>query len=673
MNFRYGFSFYPEHCRNIEEIKKDIMLIKESGANTVRLGEFAWDVLEPTDGNFDFDWLEDIINELGKNGIMTVLCTPTACPPVWLYQNNDIYYVNPLGYKKPFGSRRHYCPTAQAMRFYSARIAEEMSKRFGKNQYVYGWQIDNELAHNATGRCRCESCTKRFQNYLRTKFNNNISELNSAFGTYFWAGRYSDFEQILPPSSTIEGNTLPKYNPLPENPSLRLEFEKFSSDMMVEFMDIQVEAVKRYSDKPVTTNSTGLSTNNIDYFKLYKNADRYGIDNYPSLFHGSNGYSAVNFAAGRGCKDGDFWVMEFSIGGGHTTGGGGRIQPYPGAIEQNVVYAYAAGASMVLHFQYKAFRSGAEQLNYALLDTDRVKRRRYFEFNNTANVMAKLSDRLNGTYHKKSRAAIILSYPDMWAISIKPLSTEQLYMSCLKEIFYIMNELNIAPEIISPNANLEEYDLIFTPMPVTMADAFKNRLKAFVNNGGTVVTTAGTAIKDECNLGIDKTFPGGLTDLYGVEVQEVEPIFKDINDTQFCIDNKTVNAVRWIEELKCTTAQSIATIKNTYRAGKCTIAKNKFGNGYAYYMGTFLEHNDMKTFIKNIAEDVGIQPEIAPVEGTDILIRTNGKNDYIFIFNYLMTENSVTLDSEFKNILTGDIVKGTITLAPKGYICITKL
>lgn len=635
------------------------------------MAEFAWDKLEKSDGEFDFDWLENIVNTLGKNGIMTILCTPTACPPIWLYEKHDIYYVNPLGYKKPFGARRHYCPTGAEMRFYSERIALEMAKRFGNNPYVYGWQIDNELGHNASARCRCKNCEAAFQNHLRKKFNNDIDELNRAFGTYFWAGTYSDFSQILPPSGTIERNTVPKYNSFFENPSIRLEFERFSSNSMKEFFDLQVDAIRKYSKKPITTNSTGLATNSIDYFELYKKADRYGIDNYPSMFHGNNDYCAVNFAAGRGCKDSPFWVMEFTVGGGHTTPGGGRIQPYPGAIEQNVVYSYAAGASMLLHFQYKTFRSGGEQLNYALIDADRIPRRRYQEFKNTVNSIEKIEQVLGNVHHKKSRSAIVMNYSDLWATEIKPLSAETHYMPLLKKIFSAMNSLNAAPDIISTNSPLEDYDLIIIPYPVTISNEFKTKLKSYVNCGGTLISTMGCAIKDENNLGVDVTLPGNLTDLFGIEIQESEPILNGVNNMTALYNNEIIEMTDWIDVLKCTTAKPIATIRGTHRDGACVISKNSYGKGRAYYLGTF--PSDMTDFFKNCIAEAGITVSLIPSYGTDIQIMQNeAGQDYIFVFNYLMDNTLVKLDKQFKNALTGEILTDNITLPAKGYIILTE-
>ena len=674
MNFKYGYSFYPEHCEDYKEIETDLQLIKESGANVVRMAEFAWDMLEPSDEVFNFDLLERVINDLGKIGIATVLCTPTACPPAWLFNEHDVAYVNSLGYKKPFGSRRHYCPEKPDMQFYSKRIVTELAKRFGDNPYICGWQIDNELAHNGTGRCRCEYCEEAFREHLKIKFNGDISALNKAFGTYFWAGTYNSFDQIKPPAQNMErGHFTSPYQMFFENPSLRLEFERFSSDKMVRFMNMQIDIIKQYSDKPVTTNSTGLATNTINYFDLYKNADCYGIDNYPSMFHGNNDYTAVNFAHGRSCKeDTPFWVLEFTAGGGHTTAGGGRVQPYPGAIEQNVIYAYACGAELLTHFQFKAFRSGAEQLNYAILDADRVPRRRYAEFQNTARVLDKLENIIGKTKHKKSRAAIVMSYSDCWAVQIKPLSAMQGYMDCIKELFSVMNELNIAPEIISPDASFDEYNLIIAPLAVTMPENLKYKLKEFTKSGGTVVTTYGCAIKDENNLGISDTYPCGLTDLFGIEVQEFEPIHKDVNEQNVILADRQIPAIHWIEDIKCITAEPVALTADGHRKGHCAISRNRFGSGIAYYLGTFFEHSSLKQLIGEIANDAGVTSPISPAFGTDIQILTDesGK-DYIFIFNYLMEETKIQINGVFKDILSDSIVSDEITLPPKGYICIT--
>lgn len=106
---RYGVSYYPEHKKE-EELRHDLELLKRSGINTVRMGEFAWCRMEPEEGKYEFGWLEAVVKELGEAGIQTILCTPTACPPAWLVKKHpDLLYMDNRRIRRPFGGRRHYC------------------------------------------------------------------------------------------------------------------------------------------------------------------------------------------------------------------------------------------------------------------------------------------------------------------------------------------------------------------------------------------------------------------------------------------------------------------------------------------------------------------------------------------------------------------------------------
>ncbi|HEY8499792.1 MAG TPA: beta-galactosidase, partial [Clostridia bacterium] len=147
---KYGVSYYPEQKKK-EEIKRDIELMIESGINTVRMGEFAWCRFEPEEGVFCFDWLDDVVEELGMAGIDSIICTPTACPPAWLVEKHpDILYVDNRNVIRPFGGRRDCCYNNPVYRKYSRIIAEVIGKHYGNNPYVYAFQIDNELAQEGT-------------------------------------------------------------------------------------------------------------------------------------------------------------------------------------------------------------------------------------------------------------------------------------------------------------------------------------------------------------------------------------------------------------------------------------------------------------------------------------------------------------------------------------------
>lgn len=82
----FGAAWYPEHWPQ-ERWAEDIRLMKEANFSVARLGEFAWSSMEPAEGAFRFDWLEQAIEMLAEAGIVTVLGTPTAAPPAGWRKN----------------------------------------------------------------------------------------------------------------------------------------------------------------------------------------------------------------------------------------------------------------------------------------------------------------------------------------------------------------------------------------------------------------------------------------------------------------------------------------------------------------------------------------------------------------------------------------------------------
>jgi beta-galactosidase len=79
----YGGDYNPEQWP--EAIwQEDARLMQAASVNLVSLGVFAWSRLEPRPGEFDFAWLDQVIDLLYAHGVGVNLATPTASPPPWL-------------------------------------------------------------------------------------------------------------------------------------------------------------------------------------------------------------------------------------------------------------------------------------------------------------------------------------------------------------------------------------------------------------------------------------------------------------------------------------------------------------------------------------------------------------------------------------------------------------
>jgi beta-galactosidase len=669
----YGASYYPEH-KNADELRHDIKLLIDSGINTVRMGEFAWNRWEPEPGRFEFQWLDEVVDELGRNGIKTVICTPTACPPAWLFFKYDIAYVDNRGVKRPFGGRRHYCYNSEDYRRHCAQVTEAIARHYGAHPHVLAFQIDNEPAQEVTGRCCCPTCQKKFREWLEEKYG-DIGEFNRRSGGIFWAQDYDSFDQISPPVNSIEVGAQNSINSFHENPTVRMEFERFSSECQIEFQAVQSKMLKKYTKYPVTTNGTGLATNSIDYYDSFKDLDVYAFDFYPSLRDAR--VDSFPYAFGRGVKgDGRFWVMEFMSGGGHRFGGSGRLQTNPGALKRATVHSFAHGGEMMLHFQFRTFPFGAEQLNYAIVDMDGVPRRRYEEMRETAALMQRLAP--ISKLKVSSQAAVCVDYASLWAHRIKPANSPDLeYLKHATLYYQKLMDMGIGTDVISSGADFSAYKLLVLPAAFIMTGEVKAKVREFVRNGGTVLATFLTSVKNEDNVGYTDSLPSGLTDVFGVSVQEVEPVFQH-SKADVCYKSGQESFISqdglW-SELLSGDAEMRAFYEESYKKGLAVVSRNAFGEGFAWYAGTQLEGDAFSALIQDVCKDAGLDAsrDASVFEGVETLRRVGDDGEILFAFNWKDDEKTIPLDGAYEDYLSNEPVGKTLALAPQEFRVLKKI
>src|SRR6516164_6840173 len=70
-----GTAWYPEQWPE-SRWDADLTLMQQAGVRMVRIGEFAWSRMEPSEGQYDLDWLDRAITAAAKHGIVTVIGTP---------------------------------------------------------------------------------------------------------------------------------------------------------------------------------------------------------------------------------------------------------------------------------------------------------------------------------------------------------------------------------------------------------------------------------------------------------------------------------------------------------------------------------------------------------------------------------------------------------------------
>ena len=239
-----GVDYYPEHWPS-DRWELDAEMMKEAGFNIVRVAEFAWVNMEPQEGQFEFDWLEEALAVLGRHNISVILSTPTAVMPAWVARKYpETLAMQADGTRIVWGVRKNNCFTSGAYRLLSERITRAMAEHFRDTPNVVGWQTDNEFGGPV---CTCDTCRSDFQDWLRAKYG-SPDELNRAWGTHFWGHLYGTWGEIPIP-----------VDPVTHNPSACLDWQRYHSWLNVRFQRDQVRILREVCpDHFVTHNFMGL-------------------------------------------------------------------------------------------------------------------------------------------------------------------------------------------------------------------------------------------------------------------------------------------------------------------------------------------------------------------------------------------------------------------------------
>jgi len=190
-----GVDYYPEHWPK-ERWETDVRLMKEAGFNVVRLAEFSWVWLEPAEGTYRFDWLDEVLALLDRYGMKVILGTPTAVMPAWVARKYpETLAMQSNGQRYTWGSRKDYSLSSGTYRLLSERITRAMAEHFAEVPNVIGWQTDNEFAGPQDF---SETSRIDFQDWLRRKYG-TLDVFNQSWGTHFWGLKIQDWDEITIP------------------------------------------------------------------------------------------------------------------------------------------------------------------------------------------------------------------------------------------------------------------------------------------------------------------------------------------------------------------------------------------------------------------------------------------------------------------------------------------
>lgn len=623
-----GVDYYPEHWDKSLWVQ-DADLMKQTGVKIVRLAEFAWCRLEPEEGKFDFEWLDEIIEILIRRGMQIVLCTPTNCPPLWFYEKYpEAVQTGKDGNKIGIGIRGHRCMNNPDFLYYAERIIRVMTERYGANKSIIAWQIDNELEANF---CFCDHCIEKYRAWIKKKYA-SIKAVNQAYGNAMWSGEYSSWEQIRPPFGTYPDAWL--------NPSYMLDFNRYASHSVIEHINWQAQLIRqKCPDAKITTN-VWFCTNMPNFYDEFKELDFISYDNYPTTRLPDNpeeNYShAFHLDLMRGVKQDKFWIME-QLSGGLGCWAPMSRTPDPGMIKGYSLQAFAHGADTVVHFRWRCATGGAEMHWHGLIDHSNVPGRRFAEFADLCKEAENLSEMCDTQI--KSDVAILYSPEDEYAFKIQPQTGGMYYMEQPMQFHAAFTKYGVNVDVISQKADLSGYKIVVAPEMYMTDERVVKNLYDFAEKGGIVILTNRSGVKDEYNKCIMEQLPTVYRNLIGAYVEEYDPLGYD-KATIKMQDGTTYECGQWCDVLCPETAETLASYGSEFYKGKAAITKNYFGKGKTYYFGTVCEKAVYYKLTQKILDEAGVEYFSGVPENVEITTRTSQNKTVHFIFNNTKKEQS---------------------------------
>ena len=631
-----GASWYPEQWPE-SQWDPDLSLMEAAHIHVVRVGEFAWSTMEPTEDQYNFDWLERAIDLAAKHHICVVLGTPTASPPAWLTEKYpQTLRIDENGVRDEHGNRQQFSFADTKYRELAHDIARRMAERFGHNPNVVGWQLDNEYANPSFD----PEAKAQFHAWLKQKYG-TIANLNHHWGTAYWSQTYNDFDQI----PVREDN---------ENPALLLDWKRFVSDTWKSYSENQISAIRPYADPRqfITTNTMGWF-DGFDEYTVHSVLDIAGWDDYidsDTYDYDANG-AAHDLTRGYKCKN--FWVMETEPAFVNWRQTNTALQK--GQVRDIAWQAIGHGAETVEYWQWRANPNGQEQYHGVLVGIDGKPAPVYTEIQQVGDEFDKAGPALAGT-SPHAQVAIVESYDSRWAIEFQKHSEKFDPVSELIAFYRPLRDQAQSVDIVSPDAPLDGYKIVEAPALNVLPQYIADRLIAYVKQGGHLVLGPRSGMKDEYDALNPQRQPGPLVDLLGGSVTQFYAL-----DTKVHVsgDLGSGTANIWAETLTATSPETKVLMRygaaNGWLDGQPAMLERHVGKGVITYIGAWLDPQLMSSLTAAWLQRADVQPIVPNTpDSVEVCERSGDGKTVLILINHSTETQHVTLPSEMTDLLATD-------------------
>ena len=662
-----GTCYYPEHWPETMW-GEDLRRMLENGIEVIRIAEFAWNKVEPTEGTFTFDFFDRFLDVAEKMGMKVIFCTPTATPPAWLTEKYpEVLNARIDGVIYRHGGRRHYNYNSPVYQEKAALITERFAEHFAHRPCIIGWQIDNEI-NCETDVFYSKSDDEAFRVFVKEKYG-TLDALNDAWGTVFWNQTYSDWSEVHIPRPTVNN----------VNIHLLLDYTRFVSHSARGFVKLQSDILRRYL-KPgdfITTN--GIFSNVDNHAMNAESLDFMMYDSYPNFANMTGGTPDPRSLRDRNWSrhltevrsiSPIFGIMEQQSGANGQTHSGMAPTPKPGQITLWTMQSVAHGADYVSYFRWRTCTFGTEIYWHGILDYSSRDNRRLREVKEVHKKFQALGPVAGA--HYEAKVAVIKDFDniwnaqeDAWHRAIESVSSQGIYAAAQHthtpvDFVYLTDDL--------PAPDLSRYSVIFYPHPMLADKARAELLQRYVENGGTLVLGCRSGIKDRHGRCVMDLLPGVFRELTGADVPEYTPVGPEDSDVVIDWEGEKLKVSVFSDELDAIGEQAevLGRYENCYYAGTPGLLVNRVGKGSVYSFGTTFPEETAAVFLRRLGVAEPYRNVVEVPECCEIAVREKDGHRFYFVLNYSAEPAEIVLGEAKTDLYTGETVQGRVQVEPYG-------
>ena len=659
----HGGDYNPDQWLDYPDIlKDDLRLMKLANVNTMTVGIFAWSALEPTEGNYNFEWLDKIIDDVYNQGGRVILATPSGARPAWMSEKYpEVLRTNDRREKMLHGGRHNHCFSSPIYREKTQKMNYKLAERYGNHPALIMWHVSNEYS----GDCHCELCQENFRAWLKNKYK-TIENVNKAWWGPFWSHTYTDWSQIESPSSIGENAVH----------GLNLDWKRFVTDQTIDFYENEAKPLREITPNvPITTNFMAdtddlIPFQSLNYEKFSKYVDILSWDCYPAWHNDWETTKDLATKVGfindlyRSLKQQPFLIMECTPSGvnWHNVNKAKR----PGMHTLASMQLLAHGSDSVLYFQWRKSRGSSEKFHGAVVDHDNSEENRVFkEVSQVGEILDKIKE-IKGSM-KQSKVAIIYDWENDWALKdAQGFGKEsRRYPQTLQSHYKYFWDKNISVDVVTPQQDLSKYSLVVAPMMYMMTEETMDRFRDYVKNGGVLVGSYLSGLVNETDLTYLGGWPKTLQEIYGIDVKEIDTLYpKDRNSIKF--GNESFEVVDYCTIIEAKEAEVLAKYEEDFYKNTPAITKNNLEKGKAYFIGARTNQEFLSKFYDKIVKDLDINEvdDFISEGGISIQIRENKDAKYYFVMNFTEEEKNIEIKGSYLNLISGKMMERLNLMKP---------